>query len=103
MTTELDHVWAQIQGALRERVGERTYGLWLAPLRCVALDGDTLVLDGPARGLGVGRSSASRAALSRPPPPRSSGPRGRRRRSTREHAPRPRRRRVAAGPRRGRA
>ena len=47
MTGELDHVWQQIQGALLERVGERTYGLWLAPLRCVSLEGDTLVLEGP--------------------------------------------------------
>ena len=47
MTPSLDHAWAQIQDALRERVGERTYGLWLAPLRCVGLDGDTLVLSGP--------------------------------------------------------
>ena len=47
MTPELDHVWQQIQGALLETVGEQTYGLWLAPLRCVSLDGDTLVLDGP--------------------------------------------------------
>ena len=47
MTRELDHAWAQMQAALRDRVGERTYGLWLAPLRCVALDGDTLALQGP--------------------------------------------------------
>ena len=47
MTAELDHVWQQIQGALRESVGERTFGLWLAPLRCVSLDHDNLVLDGP--------------------------------------------------------
>ena len=47
MTAELDHVWQQIQGALRESVGERTYGLWLAPLRCVSLDGDTLTIAGP--------------------------------------------------------
>jgi chromosomal replication initiator protein len=47
LTAELDHVWQQIQGALRESVGERTYGLWLAPLRCVSLDGDTLTLAGP--------------------------------------------------------
>ncbi len=47
MTPELEHVWQQIQGALLERVGERTYGLWLAPLRCVSLDDDTLVLTGP--------------------------------------------------------
>ena len=47
MTPELEHVWQQIQGALLEKVGERTYGLWLAPLRCVSLDADRLVLDGP--------------------------------------------------------
>jgi chromosomal replication initiator protein len=47
VTPELDHVWQQIQGALLETVGERTYGLWLAPLRCVSLDADSLVLDGP--------------------------------------------------------
>src|SRR5271170_7793158 len=47
VTPHLDHVWQQIQGALLQSVGERTYGLWLAPLRCVSLDGDTLVLDGP--------------------------------------------------------
>ena len=44
---ELDQVWQQIQGALRESVGERTFGLWLAPLQCVSLDADTLVLAGP--------------------------------------------------------
>ena len=47
MTAELDHVWQQIQGALRESVGERTYGLWLAPLRCVSLDDHTLTIAGP--------------------------------------------------------
>jgi chromosomal replication initiator protein len=47
LTAELDHVWEQIQGALRESVGERTFGLWLAPLRCVSLSADTLTLAGP--------------------------------------------------------
>ena len=47
VTPELEHVWQQIQGALLETVGEQTYGLWLAPLRCVSLNGDTLVLEGP--------------------------------------------------------
>jgi chromosomal replication initiator protein len=47
VTPPLDHAWAQIQQTLRSRVGERTYGLWLEPLRCVELDGDTLVLTGP--------------------------------------------------------
>jgi chromosomal replication initiator protein len=47
VTADLDHVWQQIQGALRESLGERTFGLWLAPLRCVSLDHERLVLDGP--------------------------------------------------------
>src|ERR1700730_3190607 len=47
LTAELDHVWQQIQGALRESVGERTFGLWIAPLRCVSLSPDTLTLTGP--------------------------------------------------------
>jgi chromosomal replication initiator protein len=47
VSTELDHVWQQIQQALVQSVGERTYGLWLAPLRCVSLDSETLVLTGP--------------------------------------------------------
>ncbi|HEY2569894.1 MAG TPA: chromosomal replication initiator protein DnaA [Solirubrobacteraceae bacterium] len=45
--TELDHVWEQIAAALRERVGERTFERWLAPLRCVGLDADALALEGP--------------------------------------------------------
>src|SRR6202011_1246624 len=45
--SELDHVWVQIQQGLRRLVGERTYGLWLAPLRCASLDGELLALDGP--------------------------------------------------------
>ncbi len=47
MTVELDHAWQQIQGALRESLGERTYGLWLAPMRCVSLDRERLVITGP--------------------------------------------------------
>ena len=47
MTAELDHAWQQIQGALRESLGERTYGLWLAPMRCVSLDRERLVIAGP--------------------------------------------------------
>jgi chromosomal replication initiator protein len=43
----LEESWQEIRLALRDSVGESTYGLWLAPLRCVGLDGDTLVLDGP--------------------------------------------------------
>ncbi|HEX2702548.1 MAG TPA: chromosomal replication initiator protein DnaA [Solirubrobacteraceae bacterium] len=47
MATNIEQSWQDIQVALRDRVGERTYGLWLEPLRCVGLDGDTLVLAGP--------------------------------------------------------
>ena len=47
MTAEPDHAWQQIQGALREALGERTYGLWLAPMRCVSLDHERLVIAGP--------------------------------------------------------
>ena len=70
MTAELDHVWQQIQGALLASVGERTYGLWLEPLRCVSLDGETLVLDGPpeisawaSERLGGALESAARSVL----------------------------------------
>jgi chromosomal replication initiator protein len=45
--TELDDVWAQIREALRERVGERTFGLWLTPLRATAIDRDSLAIEGP--------------------------------------------------------
>ncbi len=47
MSGNLEESWQEIRLALRDSVGESTYGLWLAPLRCVGLDGDTLVLDGP--------------------------------------------------------
>src|SRR5471030_1725955 len=47
VATNIEQSWQDIQVALRDRVGERTYGLWLEPLRCVGLDGDTLVLAGP--------------------------------------------------------
>ena len=47
MSQQLDHAWTQIQDVLRERVGDRTFGLWLAPLRVAALDGNVLQIDGP--------------------------------------------------------
>jgi chromosomal replication initiator protein len=47
LTAELDHAWQQIQGALRETLGERTYGLWLAPMHCVSFDNERLVIAGP--------------------------------------------------------
>jgi chromosomal replication initiator protein len=47
VSQQLDHAWTQIQDVLRERVGDRTFGLWLAPLRVAALDGNVLQIDGP--------------------------------------------------------
>ncbi|HEY5262123.1 MAG TPA: DnaA/Hda family protein, partial [Solirubrobacteraceae bacterium] len=44
---DIDQSWQAIRLALRDDLGERTYDLWLAPLRCVGVDGDTLILDGP--------------------------------------------------------
>src|SRR5580658_4241189 len=48
VAANIEQSWQEIKVVLRDRVGEPTYGLWLAPLRCVGLDGDTLVLAGPA-------------------------------------------------------
>ena len=47
MSMELHDAWRQIRGDLRADVGERTYGLWLKPLRCDGLQGGTLLLSGP--------------------------------------------------------
>jgi len=47
LTANLDRSWQQIRVVLRDAVGDRTFELWLAPLRCLGLDGETLVLDGP--------------------------------------------------------
>jgi chromosomal replication initiator protein len=44
---ELHAAWSQIRAELREAVGERTYGLWLEPLRCEGLDDTALHLSGP--------------------------------------------------------
>jgi chromosomal replication initiator protein len=72
VSDDLEQSWEQIQLALRESVGERTYGLWLAPLRCVGLDGDTLVLEGPpevsawaSARLGTALRTASASVLGR--------------------------------------
>jgi chromosomal replication initiator protein len=45
--SNLEQHWQEIRVALRDSVGDRTYSLWLAPLRCIGLDGDTLLLAGP--------------------------------------------------------
>jgi chromosomal replication initiator protein len=43
------HIWPAIQSELERAVPAHTYDLWLAPLRAVAIDGDTLVLEAPAK------------------------------------------------------
>ena len=47
VTQELDHAWARIAAELRRAVTDSTYAIWLAPLRPVALDGDTLTVSAP--------------------------------------------------------
>ncbi len=44
---ELEHAWAEIRTALGAAVGARTFGLWIEPLRCVALRDGRLHLTGP--------------------------------------------------------
>jgi chromosomal replication initiator protein len=44
---DLAHIWPAIQSELKRAVPEHTYDLWLAPLRPVALDGDTVLLEAP--------------------------------------------------------
>jgi chromosomal replication initiator protein len=41
------HIWSSIQTELKRAVPEHTYDLWLAPLRVVAIDGDTVVVEAP--------------------------------------------------------
>jgi chromosomal replication initiator protein len=48
MSQEPHGAWSQIKADLRATVGERTYGLWLEPLRCDSLDDRSLILSGPA-------------------------------------------------------
>jgi chromosomal replication initiator protein len=58
----LEKSWQEIRVALRDSLGESTYCLWLAPLRCVGLDGDTLMLEGPPE-VSVWAASRYAAAL----------------------------------------
>jgi chromosomal replication initiator protein len=44
---EIENAWSQIRQALREAVGDRTFGLWLEPLQAVSVVDDTLVLLAP--------------------------------------------------------
>jgi chromosomal replication initiator protein len=45
---DLTHIWPSIQSELKRAVPEHTYDLWLAPLRPLAIDGDTVVVEAPA-------------------------------------------------------
>jgi chromosomal replication initiator protein len=42
------HIWPSIQSELKRAVPEHIYDLWLAALRPVAIDGDTVVVEAPA-------------------------------------------------------
>jgi chromosomal replication initiator protein len=42
------YIWPSIQSELKRAVPEHTYDLWLAQLRAVAIDGDTVVVEAPA-------------------------------------------------------
>ena len=42
------HIWSAIQTELKRAVPEHTYDLWLAPLRAVAIEGDTVLVEAPA-------------------------------------------------------
>jgi chromosomal replication initiator protein len=44
---DLAHIWPAIQSELKRAVPEHTYDLWLAPLRPVAIDGQTVIVEAP--------------------------------------------------------
>jgi len=44
---DLAHIWHAIQSELKRAVPEHTYDLWLAPLRPVSMDGQTIVVQAP--------------------------------------------------------
>ncbi len=52
MHADPSDTWQDVDALLRRRVPEGTYEMWLAPLRCVGLDGDHLQLSAPAHLLG---------------------------------------------------
>jgi chromosomal replication initiator protein len=47
VTQDPTHIWPAIQSELKRAVPEHTYDLWLAPLRPVAFDGETIVVEAP--------------------------------------------------------
>jgi chromosomal replication initiator protein len=48
LSVEIEHAWSEMRVALREAVGERTFGLWLEPLEVYELEGEDLVLIAPS-------------------------------------------------------
>ena len=48
MSPDPAHIWPSIQNELKRAVPEHTYDLWLASLRAVAVDGDTVIVEAPA-------------------------------------------------------
>jgi chromosomal replication initiator protein len=44
---EIEHAWSEMRIALRDAVGERTFGLWLEPLEAYGLEDEALVLIAP--------------------------------------------------------
>lgn len=47
LSEELERTWGEIKAALRLAVDERTYNLWLAPLRCEGISDGSVHLTGP--------------------------------------------------------
>jgi chromosomal replication initiator protein len=47
VTEDPEHIWNAVQGELRQAVPTDMYDIWLAPLRAIALEGDTLVVEAP--------------------------------------------------------
>ena len=47
MNQDHTHIWPAIQSELKRAVPEHTYDLWLAPLRPVAMDGFTVIVQAP--------------------------------------------------------
>ncbi len=52
MSTELEHIWAQIKTELSATVDEPIFRIWIEPLRAVDLDCDLLTLEAPSQTYG---------------------------------------------------
>jgi chromosomal replication initiator protein len=48
MTSDLSHLWPEIQADLQATVGETNYEIWLAPVTPLGFDGETLDVRAPA-------------------------------------------------------